>query len=58
MTPDLVTSPATNTSAAIDLVEKLAGVPAMNILDPGAVHALRDFLAEKLGWPMDPPAGS
>jgi len=55
LTPDLVTGPATNTSAAIDLVKKLAGVPAMNILDPGAVHALRDFLAEKLGRSMDPP---
>lgn len=48
MTPDLVTGPATNTSAAIDLVDKLTGVPALNILDPGAVHSLRDFLADKL----------
>lgn len=47
--PDLVTGPATNTSAAIDLVERLSGVPGMDIHAPGARLAMRDFLAKKLG---------
>ncbi len=47
--PDLVTGPATNTSAAIDLVVKLSGVPCIDIHDDGASQAMRSFLAKKLG---------
>ncbi len=47
--PDLVTGPSTNTSAAIDLVNKLTGVPAINVLADDAQPALREFLANKLG---------
>lgn len=50
--PDLITGPATNTSAGIDLVTKLTGVPAINILDAGAVPAMRDFLSATLGRPL------
>ncbi|MDX1499730.1 MAG: hypothetical protein R3176_07530 [Woeseiaceae bacterium] len=46
--PDLVTGPATNTSAAIDLVDRLTGIPALNVVDPAAEPAFGDFLAEKL----------
>lgn len=47
--PDLVTGPATNTTAAVDLVRKLAGVSAINIIDPDSEPAFREFLGNKLG---------
>lgn len=46
--PDVVMGPATSTSAAIALVRKLSGVPAINVLDPGSLPALRRVLAECL----------
>ena len=46
--PDLVTGPATNTTAAVDLVEKLTGVPGINIVDPDAEAAYRQFLSARL----------
>ncbi len=46
--PDLVTGPATSTSAAIDLVKKLTGVEALNIMDPDSIPLLRKVLKEKL----------
>ncbi len=53
LNPDLVTGPATNTSAAIDLVEKLSGVPSMDIHAAGARLAMRDFLVKKLGVELE-----
>lgn len=47
--PDLVSGPAANTTAAVALVERLAGVPALNLLDTAARPALRRLLAERLG---------
>jgi hypothetical protein len=47
--PELVAGPAANTVAAIALVEKLAGVAAMNLLDSGNRPALRALLARRLG---------
>ena len=47
--PDLVTGPATSTSAAIDLVKQLTGVDALNIMDPECLPALRNVLKETLG---------
>jgi hypothetical protein len=47
--PDAVTGPATNTSAAIDLVYQLTGLPGYNILDPAAEAGVRDFLFRRLG---------
>jgi len=47
--PDLVTGPATSTSAAIDLVRELAGVDALNVMDPGCVTELREKLRTTLG---------
>ncbi len=49
LTPDLVTGPATNTTAAIDLVGKLTGIPAINILEAGADNDFREFLGNRLG---------
>ncbi len=46
--PDLVAGPATNTSAALDLVEKLTGLPGINIIDPDQLPAFRDFLVHVL----------
>ena len=42
--PDLVTGPATSTSAAIDLVRNLSGLDGLNVLDPDCLPALRNVL--------------
>jgi len=44
--PDLVTGPATNTTAGVELVEKLCGVPALNLMDPGSLAELRRLLRD------------
>ena len=46
--PDLVTGPATNTSAAINLVEKLSHIKALNIADQGSHEELFDLLKKQL----------
>lgn len=46
--PDLVAGPATNTSAAMDLVHKLTGLPGINIIDPGRIPEFRQFLIHAL----------
>lgn len=46
--PSLVTGPATNTSAGIDLVWKLSGVRAMSLIDPATEPEFREFLEQKL----------
>lgn len=46
--PDLVAGPATNTTAALDLVEKLTGLPGINIIDPDQLPLFRDFLMQIL----------
>jgi len=48
VTPDLVTGPATTTSAAVDLVRKLTGLQGINILDPAMKKPFREFLLDKL----------
>jgi hypothetical protein len=47
--PDLVSGPATNTIAAVELVEKLCGVKALNLLMPENISVLHAILQEKLG---------
>jgi len=47
--PDLVTGPATSTSAAIDLVRKLSGVEGLNVMDPESLPQLREVLQRTLG---------
>jgi hypothetical protein len=49
LVPDLVTGPATSTSAAIDLVRKLTGVRALNVMDPDCTDQLRETLQQTLG---------
>ena len=46
--PDLVAGPATNTTAALDLVDKLTGLPGINIIDPDQLPLFRDFLVHIL----------
>lgn len=46
--PDLVAGPATNTSAALDLVRKLTGLPGINVIDPGEIPVFREFLVRTL----------
>jgi hypothetical protein len=47
--PDLVSGPAANTQAAVELVEKLCGLPALNLVDRRNHQALLDLLKERLG---------
>jgi len=47
--PDLVCGPAANTEAAIELVRKLCGVPALNLMRQSARDALNQLLDEKFG---------
>jgi len=47
--PDLVSGPATNTIAAVELVEKLCGLRALNLLNPSTRPALRQLLRDRLG---------
>ena len=47
--PDLICGPAANTDAAIDLVNKLTGVQALNLLRRDARTELNRLLDEKLG---------
>ncbi len=51
MTPDLVSGIATNTLAGIDLIEKLTGVRAINIINQTALPELRQVLEKTLGIP-------
>jgi hypothetical protein len=46
--PDLVCGPASNTDAAVALVKKLTGLPALNLLDPANLRKLRNLLRERL----------
>ena len=46
--PDLVSGITTNTTAGVELVEKLAGVPALNVTNPASQEHLIRLLREKL----------
>jgi hypothetical protein len=46
--PDLVTGLATSTQAGIELVEKLCGIEAINVLDRSSLPRLRSILDERL----------
>ena len=47
--PDLVAGIATSTSSAVDLVTKLTGIKALNLLDPESHPELRQLLTKTLG---------
>ena len=46
--PDLVSGIATNTEAGIQLIEKLSGVKALNIIDPETHPQMMDILRKSL----------
>ena len=46
--PDLVCGPASNTEAAIDLVDKLCGVPALNLMRRRSRPALVEIIKDRL----------
>lgn len=46
--PDLVTGLATSTASGIELIEKLSGIRALNVLDRGSLPRLRDMLKDAL----------
>lgn len=46
--PDLISGRATSTEAGIELIGKLAGIPALNLLDPDRSPELEGFLRERL----------
>jgi len=48
MRPDVVAGVATSTSAGVDLVEKLTGTKALNMLNPESIPELRELLANAL----------
>ncbi|MDH3350596.1 MAG: hypothetical protein OEM51_03535, partial [Gammaproteobacteria bacterium] len=48
LTPDLVSGPAASTTAAVDLVRKLTGLSAINVLDADAERKFRKFLEATL----------
>jgi hypothetical protein len=47
--PDLVSGRAASTDAGIALVEKLTGLSALNLLEPGSREPLDQMLSERLG---------
>jgi hypothetical protein len=52
--PDVVSGLATSTSAGIELIERLTGRPALNMLDPAAAAELEPTLVEALGVTAEP----
>lgn len=44
--PDIITGPATNTTAGVELATKLTGLPAMSLLEPESLPRLRKLLRQ------------
>jgi hypothetical protein len=51
MTPDLVAGLATSTTAGVEVVERLSGRPAVNLLDPAACPTIEALLDDTFGRP-------
>lgn len=54
--PDLVAGRAAQTSAAVELVRKLTGLRALNVIDRRTVPEFRQFLQDKLNVRITEPA--
>lgn len=52
ITPDVVTGISTNTIAGSELVEKLCGVVALNLIDPSTIPKLKEILHKTLGFEL------
>lgn len=48
LSPDVVTGPATNTTAGVELSEKLTNIPALNLMDPQSLTRLREMLEKAI----------
>ena len=48
--PDIVTGPTANTQAGIDLVRKLTGLEALNLLDLDSIPRLVEILKQRLAF--------
>jgi len=48
ISPDMVSGVATNTKAGVALIEKLCGVPALNLIDYDTSETLKKILSNKL----------
>jgi hypothetical protein len=46
--PDIITGPSTNTTAGIDLIRRLTKLPALNLMNPESLPALRELLSKAL----------
>jgi len=46
--PDLVTGPATDTTAGVDLVRKLTGIRGINVLDPDSIAEFGRFVEQQM----------
>ncbi|MFW2405651.1 MAG: hypothetical protein ACN4GT_12850 [Gammaproteobacteria bacterium] len=46
--PDVITGPATNTTAGVQLAENLTQLPALNLIDPSTLPRLRELLKTAL----------
>ncbi len=55
--PDLVCGPAANTQSAIDLVKKLCGLKALNLLQADTLDDLNQILDERFGFGDNTAAG-
>ena len=51
--PDIVSGIATNTYAGAELIEKLCGVKALNLIDPDTAEELKSILSEKLNLSLE-----
>jgi len=49
--PDIVAGPAANTTAAVELVNRLTGARALNLLERGGAEELRMLLEERIVRP-------
>jgi len=54
--PDLVTGIATNTRAAVELVDRLTGLPALNVRDKAALPDLMRLIETRFGVGQEPEA--
>ncbi len=50
--PDIVTGIASNTLAGVQMVKKLCGVKALNLIDSTTTKALKKILSDKTGLPL------
>ena len=50
--PDIVTGISTNTIAGSELVEKLCGVTALNLIDPATMPKLKEILQKAFGYKL------